>query len=267
MMLAMTLFAALASFPSLPSFARVGDTSAVRDTTRAAAVPPWWEAGVAMAGESFASRLAPWQWHSAAVRYRGKSASHAIEAFAARRYDQWNGGVAVEESRTVGRGAYIAVRAQLAPRATIVARSDLSASWYQSLGNGWETVPSVRVMTFAERIPIIGVGLGRYTGLWYVAGRASDATERGEHGITATGEIRRYAADASSNFVDLTVSHGSDVVVLGSTAVGLRATSSIAARGQRMITRGIGISLTATYDANASLPDRRGGALSAFVRW
>lgn len=115
--------------------------------------------------------------------------------------------------------------------ASFVARSDLSASWYQPLGNGWETVPSVRIMSFAERIPIIGLGLGRYTGLRYVAARASDATERGEHGITATGQIRRYAADASSNFVDLTVSHGSDVVVLGSSAAGLRATSSVAARG------------------------------------
>jgi YaiO family outer membrane protein len=244
------------------------DTMLRRDSARSLNVPPWWEVAAVASAESFTSRLSAWQWHTVALRYRGKSASHSLEGFTARRFDRWDSGVAVEESRTIGRGAYLAVRVQLAPRATIVARSDVSASWYQAIGAGWEIIPSARLMSFAqERIPILGLGLGRYTGLWYLSGRVNQSSQSGQHGITTSAEIRRYAAATSANFVDATVSYGHELAVLGPSTVALRQTSSATARAQRMVSRHVGMALTVTYDANASLPDRRGGGLLTFIRW
>lgn len=244
------------------------DTGVARDSVPSLIVPPWWEADVTVAGESFTSRLSAWQWHTAALRYRGKSASHGLEFFTARRFDRWNSGVAVEESRTVGRGAYVAGRAQFAPGATIMARSDLSIDWYQSVGKGWEIVPSARLMSFPrERVPILGVGLGRYTGLWYVGGRLSRSNRSGEQGVTTTAQVRRYVADASPDFFDATIAYGHDLTVVGPSTVGTLRTSSAALRGQRMISRRVGFSLVVTYDVNAALPDRRGGVITTFVRW
>jgi YaiO family outer membrane protein len=245
-----------------------GDTVVVRDSARSLNTPPWWEADVTANGESFASRLSAWQWHSVAVRYRGRSQSHAFEAFTARRYSVWNSGFALEESSILGRGAYVAIRAQLAPGATIVPRSDVSVTWYQAIGGGWELIPSARRMSFPDdHVPIWGLGLGRYTGLWYLTGRINRASQAGEHGITTSAGVRRYAADAAPDFVDVTVSYGHEIAVLSPSIVALRRTASAAARGQHMVSRNLGTSLAITYEANASLPDRRGAVLSAFIRW
>jgi YaiO family outer membrane protein len=245
-----------------------GDSVVVRDRARSLNTPPWWEADVSVSGEVFASRLSTWQWHSVAARYRGRSESHAFEAFTARRYGASNSGFALEESSTLGRGAYVAIRAQLAPGATVVPRSDISATWYQAIGGGWELVPSARRMAFPDdHVPIWGLGLGRYTGLWYLSGRINRASQAGTHGITTSAGVRRYAADAAPNFIDMTVSYGHDLAVLGPSVVALRRTASAAARGQRMVSSNVGTSLAITYDANASLPDRRGATLLAFVRW
>jgi YaiO family outer membrane protein len=259
MMLALALGISLAAFD--------GDT-VVRDSARSLNTPPWWQADVTASGEAFASRLSAWQWHDVAVRYRGRSASHAFEAFTARRYSEWDSGFALEESITLGRGTYVAIRAQLAPGATIVPRSDLSATWYQAIGAGWELIPSARLMSFPDnRVPIWGLGVGRYVGLWYLSGRINQASQAGEHGITTSAGVRRYAADAAPDFVDLTVSYGHEIAVLGPSIVALRRTASATARGQRMVSSNVGTSLAITYVTNASMPDRRGAALSGFIRW
>lgn len=257
---------ALALGISLASIGR--DTIMARDSARLRNTPPWWEADVGASGEAFASRLGAWQWHRVAVRYRGRSESHAVEVFSARRYDAWNSGFALEESTSLGRGRYVEIRAQVAPGSTIVPRSDLSATVYQAIGGGWELTPSARLMSYPDvRIPILGLGLGRYTGLWYLSGRISEASEAGAHGVAVATAVRRYAADASPNFVDASASLGHEVVQLGPSLVALRQTSSAAVHGQHMISSNVGASLVVTYNTNASLPDRRGAALSAFIRW
>lgn len=259
MMLVLGLGISLAAFD--------GDT-VVRDSTRSLNTPPWWQADVTASAEAFASRLSAWQWHSVAVRYRGRSQSYALETFTARRYSAWNSGFVLEGSSRLGRGAYVATRAQLAPGATIIPRSDLSATWYQTIGGGWELIPSARLMSFPDDdVPIWGLGVGRYVGLWYLSGRINRASQAGEHGITTSAGVRRYSADAAPDFVDVTVSYGHEIAVLNPSIIALRRTASAAARGQRMVSSNVGTSLVITYDANASLPDRRGAALSAFIRW
>jgi YaiO family outer membrane protein len=244
------------------------DTLMIRDSARSLNTPPWWEADVTSSVESFASRLSAWQWHSVAARYRGLSKSHAVEAFTARRYDVSEWGFAVEESSTLGRGAYVEIRAQLAPGATVVPRSDLSATWHRALGRGWEVIPTARLMSFASaHVPILGLGVGRYTGLWYLSGRFNQARLAGEDGITTSANVRRYAADASPDFVDATIAYGHELVVLNPSTVAIKRTTSAALRGQRMLWTHIGASFAITYEAHALLPDRRGAALVTFIRW
>jgi YaiO family outer membrane protein len=231
-------------------------------------VQPRWEAGVLTSGEAFASRLSAWQWHSASLRYRGTSGSHALDLFTVRRHGMWNSGFAFEETHVYGASTYFAFRGQLAPGATIVARTDLSVAWYQTIRGRWELIPTARFMSFRDAdVPILGLGLGRYSGLWYLSGRVNAARQAAEHGVTWAANARRYAAHDASHFLEATLSHGHEIAVLGPSDAALRQATSAAFRGQRMMSRSFGASLTLTYDANASLPDRRGALLSAFARW
>lgn len=244
------------------------DSVAVRDSARSLTTPPWYEAAVSSNIERFASRLEAWQVHSAGLRYRGTSASHGVEALAIRRFGKWNSAVALEESRKLGLGSYVALRAQFAPDADIIARADLSATLYQTVSRGWEVFPSLRVLSFpGERVRIVGFGVGHYVGVWYLSGRGNQSSQSGEQAFTATAQARRYAADASPDFLDAVLSFGREVTVLGPDIVKLQRTSSAAVRGQKLITRNVGISGVLSHDAISSLPDRFGTGISAFLRW
>ena len=242
--------------------------SARTDSTRVLTTPPWWEASLVASAESFSTRLRPWQWHTAALRYRGRAASHAVEVFSARRHGLTDRGVAVEETRTLGPRAYFALRAQLAPGADVVARTDLSAEVYRSIGSGWEVAPSARLMAYEnETIPSLSLGLGRYVGPWYLRGRVTGARLSETNGLTTSASARRYLAGVTSNFVEASVAVGNEVTTLSPTVVDLRRTNDAAVRGQMMLTHGLGMSLGVSYSTNESLPDRRGASLGAFVRW
>ncbi len=251
------------------SFALGGSDSVARaDTARSLNVPPWSEAAVSANTEFFKSRLSAWQSQAISLRYRGKSASHSIEAFTIRRFDVRDAGFALEESRQLGRGAYVSGRLQFAPGASITAKSDLSLNLYQAIGDGWELVPAIRLISYTDqRVRVLGMGAGRYVGLWFAGARVSQAHQDGEDAYTTSLQLRRYQADASPNFLDATVSRGREVVVRGPSSVSLDRTSSFAIRGQRLVSRSVGVSLGLTYDQLESLPDRRGVGVSTFFRW
>ncbi len=235
---------------------------------RSLTTPPWYEAAISTGAEIFASRLSAWRVSTASVGYRGKKASHGIEAIVVSRFDRTNYAVAVDEAVQLGKGAYVAARGQFSPRSTVIARSDLSATLYQAVGTGWEVIPSLRIMTFPDvSVRILGVGGGRYTGLWYFSGRTSVAIQKGEQAVATTAQIRRYAADASPNFLNASASIGREVVVLAPGNTELQQTLSASLRGQKLLSHRIGLSIGISYEAINSLPDRRGLTLSSFVRW
>lgn len=261
MMLALALSVSLS--------ASTADTTATSDSARSLRVPPWWEIRATASAEVFTTSLRPpWQWHSVAIRRRGITRSYGVEAFTARRHGATNGGAAVEGAARLGRRAYVEARAQLAPDATIIPRADMTLSISRPVGDAWELLLSPRALIFRDsRMPILGLGVARYVGLWYFAGRISDAIAAGEHGITTSVQARRYAEDASPDFIDASVAYGHEIVILAPDAAALRQTAAAGIRGQRMVSARLGLSAGLTYEANASLPDRRGGSVSGFVRW
>lgn len=238
------------------------------DSARSLTVPPWWEVASMTSAESFVSRLAMWQWHSVAVRHRGRSATHGVELFGARRAGVWNRGFAVEETRAIGARGYATVRGQIAPGARVIPRYDLSVEAYHGFGAGWEISPSARLMRYEDvSVPIVAVGLGRYLGAWYLRGRVSRAHMAGESGFTSQASARRYFSDSPTDYFDASYAIGHEVTPLSPTIVDLRRTTDAVARGQKVISRGVGVSLALSYSTNESLPDRRGASLGAFLRW
>lgn len=246
----------------------VAGDSVLPDSARTLSAPPWWEAGVVLSAESFASRLTPWQWHTGQLRYRGRVATHAVELFTVRRHARANAGFALEETRALPGRAYVTVRAQFAPGADIIARSDVSAELFQALGRAWEFNPYLRLMSYESgSVPVLGMGVARYVGAWYLRGRVSGARLSGRNGYTTSASARRYFADSPTDLVEASAAVGHEVTTLSPAVVDLRRTSDLVLRGQKMLTRGLGMSLGFTYSTNESLPDRRGATLGAFVRW
>lgn len=184
------------------------------------------------------------------------------------RFDVRDAGIGVEESRVIGRGAYVVGRAQFAPGATITARSDFSASLFKSVGDGWELAPSLRLMSYTDqRVTVVSLGAGRYSGLWFAGGRLSQARQGSSNALTSTLQARRYRADASPDFLDASISSGTEIVVRGPDNLFRAHTSAASLRGQKLLTRNTGISVGVTYDRLESLPDRRGIGASLFFRW
>lgn len=238
------------------------------DSAASSAVPPWWEIGVNLSAESFTARLTPWQWHTVGLRYRGRSVTHGAELFTVRRHARSNLGFALEETGVLPGRAYFTLRAQVAPGADVIARSDLSAELFKSVGDAWEINPSLRLMSYETvSIPVLALGVARYAGPWYLRARLTGARLSGTNGYTTSASARRYFAESTTDLVEASAAVGHEVTVLSPAMVDLRRTSDVAVRGQKMLTHGLGMSLGFTYSTNESLPDRRGATLGAFVRW
>lgn len=246
----------------------IADTSApCADSAARRVDPPWWEARVDAASESFTSRLTAWEHHTLAIQRRTRSGALGAEAFVARRFDRWEHGGAVTGAMTTWAGAYVDARVAAAPGALVIPRLDASADLYQSIGRGWEMAPGARVMRYADvDVPVYSLGLGRYAGDWYLRARASAAPQSGSIGTSGALVVRRYFGNAT-DLVEASAADGREVVTLAPGLTELRRSRSASLRGQRMLGATVGGSLALSIADEGGLPTRRGADVGVFVRW
>lgn len=246
----------------------LADTSSVRaDSAERHVDPPWWEARVDAAAESFTSRLSAWQRHTLSLQRRAAWGALGGEAFVARRFDRWERGGAVEGAARSWQSAYVDARVAAAPGALVVPRLDASAELFQGLGRGWEVAPGARLMRFSDTdVGVYSLAIGRYVGDWYLRARATAAPQSGSIGTSGAVIVRRYLGNAT-DLLEASVVDGRDVVTLAPGVTELRPSRSAMLRGQRMLTASVGGSLALSVAEDGGLPTRRGAELGLFVRW
>jgi YaiO family outer membrane protein len=199
---------------------------------------------------------------------RTERLSFSIEGFASRRFDTWDRGVGGDVTTVLWPGAYASVRAQAAPSAATIARTDLGAELTQALPHALEVAPSWRIMRFRDAsVAIYGVGLARYAGDWYLRGRMTAAPQSDRTGTAGTLLARRYFGSAS-DLLEMHVGTGQEVIVLPPpAAAALRRTAFVALRGARTLTPVLVGTVGASLDRDEGLGIRRGVRLGTEVRW
>jgi YaiO family outer membrane protein len=151
-----------------------------------------------------------WNDQSLSVRHYGALGSLAFETLRARRFGEQDYAWALDAYPRLWQGAYANIRYQHAPAQRLFPGHSGRAELYQSLGGGWEGSISDDVLAFpSSRVNIIGAGLGKYVGNWYLQLRHQNILSPGSHSKGDRALARYYYMGDGDTYVEAAANSGS----------------------------------------------------------
>jgi len=197
-----------------------------------------------------------------------RSGAVGVQAFRVERFGAVDGGAAVDVYRELWSGSYGNVRVRVAPDAGILPDADARIELFQALPGAWEVSGSWwRMDVPAYDVDVLGVGVARYVGQWYLRQVTSLSFLAGESALSASLSARRYLG-SSREFLELGAGVGREAVVLGAgPAVDTRDTRFAQVRMSRFLGRRWGVTGTAGYHAFEGTPDRKLLAVGILARF
>lgn len=227
-----------------------------------------WETTLSYGFEAFSRDRSAWQTARASLGYSRRRESIIVNAQTARRFDQWDQGGGADGYFALGRRTSAYVLTEFSPGADVLPRSDLTGGVDQGVGGGWEIAGSYHRMAFKDAtIDILGVGVNKYVGNWYLMTRGIVVPEGGKTGFAGWVRARRFLG-GSRELVELSGAAGKEVVLLGAgVRPVVRGTAALGAWLKHDLGASWGFSISAGWTREADLPSRTGATLSLTRRW
>ena len=144
-------------------------------------------------------------------------------------------------------GSYANLRARHAPDPEVLPAADWRLEVFQSLPGGWEASGSGRLSTVpGPNVAVLGVGIARYVGAWYLRGLGSVAEVDGARSGGGAFFARRFFVDDGRQFVEAGGGLGGESVAVGpGPALDVRDTAFFQVSFQRAVRAPFGVHATA----------------------
>jgi YaiO family outer membrane protein len=210
---------------------------------------------------------ARWNDQSAGVRHYWDRGSLAFETLRAHRFGETDYAWALDAYTQLWSGAYSNIRYQHAPAERLFPGNSGRVELYQSLGSGWEASVSDDVLSFpSTRVNIVGLGLGKYVGNFYLQLRHQNILSSGSHSAGDRALVRYYYTGDADNYVEATANSGrSDDA---QSLVGGRSHSGGASFAWvRYWSPAWGTRVSGSFSRTEGAANERGLALSVYRRW
>lgn len=154
------------------------------------------------------SRFTPdrdkWNEYVASVRRYWERASLAVEYLRANRFALTDDAVALDAYIDLWSRAYANVRYQYSPDAALYPEDAYRAEVFQGVGQGWELSGSYDRLNFTStNVNMYGVGLGKYTGNWYLRWRTLFIPSTVKSGVSHRAIARYYFSGDADDYVEL----------------------------------------------------------------
>jgi YaiO family outer membrane protein len=219
---------------------------------------------------SFSPSRSAWSEYDASVRWYFPRGSLAAETLVASRFSLTDHAVALDGYADAGPRAYLNLRYQYSPNATLYPQQSYRAELFQGIGRGWEPSVSYDHMSFsASNVDMYGVGLGKYVGNWYLRWRTLFIPSQ-TLGVAHRAVARYYFSGNADDYVELNggFSHGSELLP-HSVLVNVTSSWTAGAQLQKFFTPRWGIWLTGSLsDEHTSNPFlERDASLTLLLRW
>ena len=180
-----------------------------------------------------------WQTVSGFAQFRGDDATVRAEIATQRRFGLRDQSATFDLYQTLGAGRYGHLRFRTTPDADVLPNWDVRGEIFQGFG-AWEGSASYWHMDFQDVVRVVGLGLARYAGDWYLRASGTRSTNAGESAFSGAFLARRATADGGN--LTLVVGRGEEVVVLGAgPTIDLRTTSVARVEVERWVTDTFGL--------------------------
>lgn len=251
----------------LPASAEAASPGAVPSDT----VPRAWFVGLWYERELISSDLPGWSdWSGIRVTAMRNLPQGAlgVEIFWAERFGLGDMGGSLDGYLELWERAYANLRLRVTPGADVLPGVDLRGELFQAWPGGWEVSGSGWWMDFPEHdAGVVGVGIARYVGSWYLREMVTLGTLAGESALSTSFLARRYL-DPPREYLEVSGGVGKEVVVLGAgPTADVRNTRFVRAGLQKLITRSWGLAGAIQYSRFEGTPSRRGGSLGILARF
>jgi len=230
-----------------------------------------WLAHVGDTYSNFSAGRSAWSEYDASVRGYFPRGSLAVESLVARRFSLTDHAVALDDYTDAWSRAYLNLRYQYSPNATLYPRQAYRAELFQGIARGWEPSLSYDHMSFTStNVDMYGVGLGKYVGNWYLRWRTLFIPSTTGLGVSHRAVARYYFSGNADDYLELNggFSHGNELLP-HSVLVNVTSSWTAGAQMQKFFTPGWGIWLTGSVsDEHASNPFvERDASLTLLFRW
>ena len=230
-----------------------------------------WLAHVGDTYSNFSAGRSAWSEYDASIRGFFPRGSLAAESLVARRFSLTDHAFALDGYADAWPRAYLNLRYQYSPTATLYPQQAYRAELFQGIGRGWEPSVSYDHMSFtSSNVDMYGVGVGKYVGNWFLRLRTLLIPSTTGLGVSHRAIARYYFSGNADDYLEMNggFSHGSELLPHG---VLVDVTSSWTAGGQiqKFFTPRFGIWLTASVsDEHTSNPFvERDASLTLLLRW
>ncbi len=217
-----------------------------------------WQATLSYDVSRFSTDRSDWNYYTATLRHYWERGSLGFEYLRSRRFDSNDYALALDAYVDLWQRAYANVRYQYSPRAVLYPDDSYRVEIFQGIGEGWELSGSYDHMDFTPtNVDMYGVGLGKYTGNWYLRWRTLFIPAPAKLGIANRVLARYYYAGNGDDYVELNggFSQGGEFVQ-GTTIVETTRGHSFGAAFQTFFYPRWGIKISAGYDDEKTLVDQ-----------
>ena len=220
---------------------------------------------------NFSAGRSAWSEYDASVRGHFPGGSLAVQTLVANRFSLTDHAFALDGYADAWSRAYVNLRYQYSPNATLYPQQAYRAELFQGIGRGWEPSLSYDHMSFTHAaVDMYGVGLGKYVGNWYLRWRTLFIPSTTGLGVSHRAVARYYFSGNADDYVELNggLSHGNELLP-HSVLVNVTSSWTAGAQIQKFFTPRWGIWLTGSVsDEHTSNPFvERDASLTLLLRW
>lgn len=163
-----------------------------------------WAASLGYSFSHFSPDRDKWNEYVASVRRYWEHASLAAEYLKANRFALTDDAVALDAYIDLWSRAYANVRYQYSPDASLYPDHAYRVEVFQGVGQGWELSGSYDRLNFTNsNVNMYGVGLGKYTGNWYLRWRTLFIPSTAKSGVSHRVIARYYFSGNADDYVEL----------------------------------------------------------------
>jgi len=170
-----------------------------------------WSASLGVDYTDFPSGGFHWLDTLASLRRQFDGGSLGFEALTSRRFGSSDTAWALDGYADLWKRAYVNLRFQEGTDGVLFPRTRWRAELFQGVGHGWELSASYDRLDFATRIELLGLGVARYVGDWYVRWRhlyVPGTTGSPSWSNSDQVVVRNYFTGDADNYVEATAGVG-----------------------------------------------------------
>ncbi len=223
-----------------------------------------WSAGVSAAYTKVGDQR--WRDLNASVRHYFSQGSLGFEALNAHRFGLDDTAWALDGYAPLWSSAYANVRYQRGPNGRLYAANSWRAEVFQSIDGGWELSGGMDVLGFADHVKLYSVGVGKYTGDFYLRLRHQNIVSPGSHSSNDRLLVRYYDQGDADNYMELNLSTGRSGEQLDLSA-GRLTSNSFGVNMVRYVSNNWSVKVGASLVRSTNSPNERNVSVGLSRRW